>query len=67
MNIFGRYTKNGNVELFYSSGEAVTKIYTDEFKEIIYPVGSELSWFYEHPEGIIISAEDAEKIGIEIE
>ena len=32
-----------------------------------YPVGSELSARYEHPEGITLRPHDAEKLGIEIE
>ncbi len=62
-DIFGRITDSGDVALFHrEDGADVTSL-----DENIYPVGSELSTRYEHPKGIILSADDAEKLGIEIE
>jgi hypothetical protein len=61
--IFGRIDNNGNVIVLYAEeGEAVTWM-----DENVYPVGSSLSVRYEHPEGIVLSREDADKLGIEIE
>jgi hypothetical protein len=63
--IFGRVTEAGSIALFHTgSGEVVTRLFTDT---IIYPIGSNLSCGYEHPNGIVISREDADKIGITIE
>ena len=58
---FGRMV-NENVAVFEKDGSAATRI-----DENIYPVGSSVSTRYEHPAGIVISQEDAEKIGLEIE
>lgn len=59
--LFGRAVENG-VAVFEADGSVATRIDAN-----IYPVGSSLGARYEHPEGIIISVEDAEKIGLEIE
>lgn len=64
-SIFGRTDLDGNIAIFQTKdGRPVTRM---ENWAGIYPVGSRLSAAYEHPEGIIISREDAEEIGIEIE
>lgn len=61
--IFGRVNENGNVAILYAeSGEAVTRLDAS-----VYPVGSNLSARYEHPSGIILSREDANKLGLQIE
>jgi len=61
--IFGLLDDNNNVTIFYAEdGSPVTMIDAN-----IYPVDSELSTRYEHPEGITISRDDAEKLCIEIE
>ncbi len=61
--IFGRITDDGDIAVLYvEDGVAVTSL-----DENIYPVGSELSVRYEHPEGIVISVADAESIGLKIE
>ena len=60
--IFGRETENG-IALFHECGEAITQLDVQG----IYPVGSDFSTRYEHPEGIVISVEDATALGIEIE
>ena len=62
-NIYGVENEEKNIVLLYAdSGEAVTRL-----NENVYPVGSDFSTRYEHPEGIVLEREDAEKIGIEIE
>ena len=54
--------ENGNARIFHESGDAVTRIDAN-----VYPVGSNCSARYEHPEGIVLTIADAEKIGIEKE
>ena len=62
-SIFGRINAEGNVDILHvEDGYPVTRIDAD-----IYPVGSDLSTRYEHPEGITLTKEDAEALGIEIE
>ena len=61
--IFGRLDADGNVRVLHDEdGEPVRRLDAD-----VYPVGSNLSVRYEHPEGIILSKEDADKLGIEME
>ena len=65
-DIFGRVNESGNVDVLYKSeGEAVCKF--DETLPTIYPVDSNHSAYYEHPEGITLERADADKIGLEIE
>ena len=59
--MFYRITEEGNAQIFHTSGEMVARIYGEPR---IYPIGSPLSCEYEHPKGIILTIEDAEKIGI---
>ena len=62
--VFYRTDENGNaVILFKQDGEAVTRLDVDN----TYPVNSNLSTKYEHPEGIVLSIEDAERLDIESE
>lgn len=66
MNIFGRKNENGDIDVLYvEDGYPVTRL--DEEMPIVYPINSELSAFYEHPEGITLTLEDAQKIGLEID
>ena len=60
--VFGRINEQGNVDLFAMDGEAATRVDAN-----IYHVGSGLSARYEHPEGITISKDDANRIGVQIE
>jgi len=61
--IFGRIDSNNNVVVMYAEdGSAVTSIDAN-----VYPIGSSLSARYERPEGIVLSREDANSLGIEIE
>lgn len=62
-NIFGRINDQGNVNVLDSDGYPVTRM--DDCT--IYPIDSQTSVCYEHPDGIVITKEDAEKIGLEIE
>lgn len=61
-NFFGRVNESGNVAVFHDSGESATRLDAN-----VYPVGSSLSAKYEHPEGIVITKDDAAKLGIEID
>jgi len=60
--MFYRLNNDGNAIIFHNSGEQVTQL-----DENIYPVGSDYSTRYEHPYGIVLTIEDAHKIGIKIE
>jgi hypothetical protein len=59
---FGRKADGGVAVLHIADGEAATRLDAS-----VYPVGSELSARYEHPEGIVLSEADAATLGIEIE
>ncbi|NIU96638.1 MAG: hypothetical protein GWN57_10190 [Nitrospinaceae bacterium] len=61
--IFGRKNHAGNIELFHASGERVTRLDSDLYPAI-YPVQSSLSAHYEHPGGIIITQNDANRLNI---
>lgn len=62
--VFGRINEKGNVDVLYAEdGAQVTRLDVDG----VYPVGSELSTRYDHAEGIVISVEDANRIGLTIE
>lgn len=64
--IFGRKNDNGNIDVLYAhDGERVTQF--DEDLPLVYPVGSDLSAFYEHANGVEISQEDAKKIGLDVD
>ena len=61
--IFGRLDENGNVRVLYAaSGAEVRELNAD-----VYPFGSSRPVRYEHPDGIILSQEDAARIGLDIE
>ena len=59
---FGRLTENGDVAVFHDDGAVATRLDCS-----IYPTGSSVSARYEHPTGIVISAADAAKIGIDLD
>ncbi|KQQ40483.1 hypothetical protein ASF61_06945 [Duganella sp. Leaf126] len=63
-NMFGRINAAGNVNVLHiEDGSAITRM-----KDIdAWPVGSSLSVDWEHPEGIELTIEDAERIGLIIE
>lgn len=62
-SFFGRINADGNVIVLHSEdGEAATRLDAS-----VYPIGSEQSARYEHASGIVLSKDDAAKIGLEIE
>ncbi len=62
-NCFGRKNGDGNVDILHiEEGAAVTRLDAN-----VYPVGSNFSAKYEHSEGIVLTADDAESVGIKIE
>lgn len=61
-NLFFRVNQQGHAVIFDEYGWNVTKI-----DENVYPVGSDWSCRWEHPEGIVLTIEDAKKLGIKHE
>ncbi len=60
---FGRLDGRGNVAVLHvEDGAAATRL-----DAAVYPIGSQLSARYEHPEGIVLSRADAKSLGLEIE
>jgi hypothetical protein len=60
---FGALTEDGNVAVLHvEDGLAANRLDAS-----VWPVGSQLSARYDHPEGIVLTREDAEKLGIEID
>lgn len=60
--VFGRTNEEGNIALFDMEGSVATRLDAN-----VYPVGSSLSARYEHPQGIVITADDASKLGIALD
>ena len=62
--IFARLRTDGNYDIFWESGEAVTQM-----PEVtgVYAVYSGFGIAYEHAGGIVLTIDDVEKLGIEIE
>ncbi len=58
--MFARRNNQGNFDLFHDSGEDLT--IAPEGWPIVWPVGSDLSAFYEHPKGITLSPKDYAQI-----
>lgn len=62
-SFFGRINADGDVNVLHvGDGEFATRLDAS-----VYPVGSDVSARYEHPNGIVLTAEDASKLGIDIE
>lgn len=62
---FGRRNEDGSVSVLHvADGEPVTRIPSEP---VLWPVGSSLSARYDNPEGIRLTAEDAAKLGLQIE
>ena len=57
--MFYRINEDGNAVIFNNDGDVVTRI-----DENVYPVDSVLSVRYEHAEGVVLTIEDAQSIGI---
>jgi hypothetical protein len=60
--MFYRINDDGNAIILEDDGSIVTRIDAN-----VYPVGSNCSARYEHPEGITLTIEDAQRLGIEVE
>ena len=60
--MFYRINSDENAVILNDDGTAVTRIDAK-----VYPVGSILCASHEHPEGIVLTVADAQKIGIEAE
>jgi len=60
--MFARKNENGNYAILDNEGYAITKLDAN-----VYPVGSNLSARYEHPEGIELTEADVKKLNIDIE
>lgn len=65
-DVFARKNEQGNYDLLYLDGTAVTRI-SDAIKPVVWPVDCDLSGYYDHPEGIVLTLEDVKKLGVEIE
>jgi len=59
--MFARKNDDGNYDIFENDGSAATKIDAN-----VYPVGSSFSARYEHADGIVLTADDVDKLNIEI-
>ena len=64
--MYFRIDENGNAAIFEDEGNVATRINLPVYKTV-YPVGSDLSTNYEHPEGIVLTIEDARKIELKEE
>lgn len=61
--VFYRVNDEGTADLLdVETGRAITRI---EQGPTLWPIGSDVSARYEHPEGITITVEDAERMGIQ--
>lgn len=59
-NFFARKRDDNDYDILYN-GESVTRL-PFEFP-LVWPVGSKLSAYAEHPEGIVLTKDDVEKLG----
>ena len=60
---FGRMTQDGTVAVLHvEDGAPATRLDAN-----VYPVGSSTSARYEHPEGITLTVEQAQAMGIQID
>lgn len=60
--LFGRLRKDGNIAVFHEDGYVATRLDAN-----VYPVGSTLSARYDHPQGIVLTPFDAQRLGLEME
>lgn len=64
LGVFGRRRTDGNIDVLdVESGERATTLDRDG----VYPVGSDLGAKYEHAAGIVLTPDQCEELGIEIE
>ncbi len=61
--MFYRVNNDDTADLFHDCGDRVTRIDTD-YRTTAYPIGSDLSVEYEHPEGITVEVCDAKNMGL---
>ena len=64
--IFGRTLESGDVALFYEDGHVLDRLDTTPYAPA-YCVDDGLGAAYEHPNGLIITRQDARRLDIEIE
>ena len=62
--MFYRLNTGGAAAIFEDSGETADRITDNCDARRIYPLGSPLSCCHEHPEGIVLTVQDAERLGI---
>lgn len=62
-DLFYRINEEGNAVIFNYDGTVCERFDYDDMP-IVYPVYSNLSCFYQHNEGIVLSIEDVDKCGI---
>lgn len=63
--VYGARTEWGVALRYKLDGVAVTRLEGDDVP-IIWPIGSDLSASYEDPEGLFITEEDAQRLGIDV-
>lgn len=62
-NFFARKRDDNDYDILYTkTGESVTRL-PFEFP-LVWPVGSKLSAYAEHPGGIVLTKDDVKKLGI---
>jgi len=64
LTLFYRLDNDGNAVILNEDGTQTTRIELDSYIGVPYPVGSTVSVLWEHPEGIVLTVEDAERIGV---
>ncbi|OCF98775.1 hypothetical protein A9G10_05995 [Gilliamella sp. wkB308] len=65
--VYGKLNADGNVSLLYANdGYPVTRLDTAGFGTL-YPVDSDVSTCYEHPEGIVVTLSDCHRLKIDVE
>ena len=66
--MFCRLRDDGDYDVLHVvDGADVTRMDCRDMHPTIYPVGSSYSTLYEHPEGIVLDANDVARLEIEIE
>lgn len=59
--MFGRKMENGTIGLFHDGGEVVTRL--GKPWPVVWPVNSDVSAYYEHPDGIFLDESGFAKLG----
>lgn len=64
--MFYRLNDEKNAVLFHDSEKVVTQLHSNTLTKTIYPVNSNCSSVYEHPDGIVVTEHDARiRLGLE--